>query len=353
MGVIRWDDWYNTSASPTDSGRAIEAAMSLPAWQGRSPAFCDLVAGNITCNNNQQSVVDAEIALAVAAGLDYFAFDQYPDTTELAVPRLMFKASTSPLKPRLRFCHLLQTGWISAGGLPAWPAQAAYFAADFAREDYMKVPDAAGVLRPLVHLFSVYEGAWGPGGWAAWDAALSILANASLAAGQPAPYIALQDFTAGSGWASMSAINGGRPKGEWLVQALSSYAIVGGAGYPVGGPYSALAAANAAFWDAAAATGADVIPPITAGWDPRPMNQSHLPWQNFTDPAWVEQPTPAELAGLLSAALAWTAAHPAANPTATHLISAFNEHAEGHWIAPTLAEGNARLEAIAGVLGHA
>jgi hypothetical protein len=137
---------------------------------------------------------------------------------------------------------------------------------------------------------------------------------------------------------------------------MSSYAIVGGASYPVGGPYSALADANQAFWASAAALGADVVPPVTAGWDPRPMNETHLPWQNFTDPRFVQQPTPAELAGLLSAAVNYTQANRAGPcPSGAILISAFNEYAEGHWVGPVLPQygGNERLEAIGGVLNAA
>lgn len=83
------------------------------------------------------------------------------------------------------------------------------------------------------------------------------------------------------------------------------------------------------------------------------MNESYLPWANYTNPAFVQQPTPSQLAGLVADAQAWTLA----NRHATNglvLISAWNEYAEGHWIAPTLPqfEGAARLQAIAAVLNN-
>jgi hypothetical protein len=374
VGAIRWDAWYNVSTSPDDPGYAIEQALSLPEFHDRAPWFSSILPnGTVTANGATAEVIDSEIQMAALAGLNYFAFDMYPDGTMLAAARQLYMNSSSPHKAPagpLYFALLLQTGWMNQVGLSGWPAAAAYYASIFARPDYMRVPDGSGgAPRPIAHLFSVYEDAWGgSGGWADWAWVLETLANATLAAGAPRPYLVLQTFSVAQGWEMIQSINNASAAAaaaaaaaatpaappQRLIDGISSYAVVGGAGFPDPGPYSALAQANEDFWaECASTTGADVVPPITAGWDPRPMNFSHLPWANYTDPRFVEQPTPAELAGLVQAAVTWLEAHPSAAPAQTALLSAFNEYAEGHWVAPVLPQygGDERLQAIGAVLG--
>jgi hypothetical protein len=301
FGAIRWDCWYNTSWAWPDPGFAIQRALSLPQFRSAVPWFCELDGpggdGNITCNNNVAAVVDAEISQAVAAGIDYWAFDSYPEDVALSVPKQLYWNSTSPAKAALRWCLVLQTGWIASGGLAGWPAQVAQLVAGFARDDHMTVIGG----RPLVYLFAAYEDAWGPGtGWSAWQQALGLLANATAAAGIPQPYIAAMVWSAGEGEALLVGINGGNNAGgARLISALSSYAFTEGAAYPVGGAYAVMADASPGYWASLAGAGADVVPPVGAGWDPRPMNESALPWQNYTNPAFLVMPEPAQLAGFV------------------------------------------------------
>lgn len=330
--------------------------MSPPQWHPRVPFFCDITgAANVTCDNNQQAVVDAEIEFAAGAGLDYWAFDTYPDDVPLSIPLQMYMSSTTPGKGRLRFCHLLQAGWMSQGGLPAWPAKVSEYVDRFTRADYQKVEGN----RPLVYIFAIFESAWRPDGsgtWADWTQALSMLRNATLAAGLGAPYIVSQDFSPNEGWANMAAINGvpGVPRAAWLISALSSY-LIGQGATDAGAPFDVLPPNSVAFWEAAHSTGADVVPVVTAGFDPRPMNETHLPWQNYTNPAWIVQPTMPQLADFVQLAINWTLANAAAVPAQTIMLSAWNEFAEGHYIAPNLPQygGSERLQAIGSVIAAA
>lgn len=76
------------------------------------------------------------------------------------------------------------------------------------------------------------------------------------------------------------------------------------------------------------------------------------PWDPDQSPAYVQMPDPGQLTALVAAAQAWTRAHPAANPAGVHLLSAWNEYDEGHFIGPVWPQhgGCARLDAIARVL---
>jgi len=352
IGVIRWDDWYNTSSNPNDSGLAIQRALSPLQWRDRVPWFCEILpTTNITCNNNQRTIIDQEIQLAVENNINFWAFDTYPNDTSLAVSRLMYMNSTSPYKQYLQWCHLLQTGWITQGGLDAWPLKIAEYVNNFNRSDYYKIKDTVtGELRPLIFLFSMYENAWDSTGWKSWITALTMLNNASIAYGAGRPYYAVQTFVVSDGWSIMQNINNNNPnKDTWLLSALSSYAVVGGAYYPIGGNYSDLIQANINFWNEIKdTTQADIVVPLTAGWDPRPMNETNLPWQNYTDPRWTQQPTLEQLNNFTTLAIQWSKNNPNVNPSQTILISAWNEYAEGHWIGPVFPEygGTDRLVTI-------
>ena len=383
-GAIRWDAFVNSSTDPADPGSVTARVLSPPRWHDRLPWYTAFTP-NVTFDDASPDTMDAEIALAVGAGLDHWAFDVYPPDSDLSSALAAYLASASPLKASLFFCLLLQSSWMSSGGLPAWPAKVALYAQHFARPEYRTVLGG----RPLLYLFAVEEGAFGGGGgWRDWAAALGALADASLAAGRGAPYTVLQTWGAASGLAQLQAINAAAAaagRAQPLVHALSSYALLGAT--EAGTPFQAFADGGEAVWDALAGTGADVVVPVAAGWDPRPRNQTPVPWAPFQDPAFVVMPTPEELGAFVARAKNWTEAHPLANPARCHLISAWkcvgcccvcvrararlgrpsahctltpppppllphSEYDEGHFIGAVLPQfgGNARLEAIGKVL---
>ena len=113
-----------------------------------------------------------------------------------------------------------------------------------------------------------------------------------------------------------------------LVSALSAYAL-GGATL-AGTPWPVFANGTQSFWASLAGTGLDVIPPVAAGWDPRPRAQTPPPWvpDPATQKAYVVAPTPGQLGALVQAALEWTVAHPAVTPSRCVLLSAWNEFDE-------------------------
>lgn len=282
--------------------------------------------------------------MAVAAGLDHFIFDVYAPASDLGAALIAFLNSTSPSKASLGFCLLLQGAYGQALPWTAAPAFAAYFA----RAEYRLVLGE----RPLVYLFGPSADDFQKHNWAGWAEALAELAAASQGVGRGQPYVVFMSASPAQGLAALTAINAASPGGQGapLVAGLSSYYLPGAT--PTGTPFVAFAAAGPPLWDDFAATGADVIVPVAAGWDNRPRNMTPVPWEPYVHPDWVVMPQPEELAAFVQSAVDWDAAHAAANPARVAVLSAMNEYDEGHYIGAVLPQygGNARLEAIGRVL---
>ena len=341
FGSIRWDSWI-----PTDSGLIVARVLNPPKWHDRLPWFTTFNASGFPqFNGSTQEVVDAEIEMAAAAGIDHFAFDVYDPQLALSQALQNFLNSTTPAKDKVDFCMLLQAGWMSNnGGLSSWPKKVELYKSYLARSDYTLVLGN----RPLVYLFSVFENAWG-NSWSGWATALDMLSNASLSIGRGRPYYVIQIWSANEGQEIFTAIN--RAANQTLISALSSYALTGQT--DAGTPWPAFVESGVQFWDSLVSTGIDIIPCVAAGWDNRPRNESGpLPWQNYTDPSYVIGPTPSELASFVQLADSYINNHTDSIPTRVALLSAWNEYDEGHWISAVLPQfgGNARLDAIASVL---
>jgi hypothetical protein len=312
---IRWDAWYNWTGDPNDPSAWVARALTPVEWHDRLPWYSYIEpSGNVTFDGISPATMAAEIAFAVENGVDHWAFDVYPPDEPMSGALYSYLNYTGPLKADLGFCLLLQSSWMSSGGLAAWPAKVAIYAQHFARPEYTVVLDN----RPLVYLFSVTESAWGnaSAGWADWQTALTMLSEASVAAGRGPPYIALQTWSASDGYSQLQGINSGGGGTVPLVAALSAYAL--GGATDAGTPFAQFAAEGVAFWDSLAATGADVVVPVAAGWDQRPRVDCPPPWVPHPDPAYVVMPTPTEMGAFVAAALNWTAAHAHANPAKVH-----------------------------------
>ncbi len=335
----------NTSSLGTHTGvGAIVARVLQPQqWHDRLPWYTATMAnGTLTFDGSSSAVMAAEIEMAVAAGLDHWIFDAYNESTDLSAALHAYLASSTPGKAALKFCMLLQ----GAQGQPLPYALAPLYAGHFARSDYRLVLGN----RPLLHLFGPQATDFGRGNWSGWAQALGELAAAAAGVGRGAPYVVFQSASPAAGLAALQGINAHAPPGAPLVAALSSYYLPGAT--PSGTPFAAFAASAPAFWDALAATGADAVPPVAAGWDDRPRNMTPVPWQPWVSPDFVVMPTPQQLGDFVASALAWDASNARHNPARLAVLSAWNEFDEGHYIGAVLPEhgGNARLEAIGRVL---
>ena len=129
----------------------------------------------------------------------------------------------------------------------------------------------------------------------------------------------------------------------------ASPAKLTGGGVPGGSPYNeTIAAHEVDMWKNRAAQGLKIIPTVSTGWDNRPrINTWPWPWTNGST-TYVTDPTTAKLERPTADGLAFVRANPKAVETNMLMLSAWNEHDEGHWIEPGLHKyGRAeKLEAI-------
>ena len=329
LGAIRWDAWHGPAS---EVGLIVEKTLAPAHWHYRLPFYGKVTGENaVEVRGNTQAIMDQEIAYAHAGGLDYWAFVVYPEDNALSLGLKLYLSSQH--KHDIAFCLNLQGGWEARGGPAAWPAKVQRYVA------YFKEPTYQTVLgdRPLVFLYSVRD-LVGPGRFETWDdarAAFDQLRDAAKAAGLGNPYIVAQ------GWSPEVLKDQLEKLG---LDAIGAYASNGGG---AAAPYVSLAAHTERWWDTLKATGCEVVPLATAGWDMRPRVETPVPWVKGGDiTKYYEPPQPAELAAHVQNAVQWCNANPTTAHARTVLIYAWNEFDEGGWLCPTLTEGPARLHAL-------
>eukprot|EP00937_MAST-01D_sp_MAST-1D-sp2_P000478 g478.t1 len=334
IGAIRWDAWYGAADS---TGAYVERVLSLPQWRYRLPFFAVEVNATVAVTDgNSSTVMQQELAYAAHYGIDFWAFVAYPPKTHLFYAQQLYleaMAASGGAANKVRFCLVMDRNELSILARDL-PRVVGYFKLPY----YQRTP--AG--RPLVFTF----------GAIASDApALAQLRDAARSAGLPAPYVTAMGWGTAAAQATLAQQLG--------ADALSMYAWVPGdlnshPGRAV--PFAESAAAEVAHSEACAAAGWGVVPTITAGWDPRPREALTPPWsqpfpaqcRNDTGggQCWVQDPTMAELANQTTRVLEWAATSSAAAPSGAVIVSAWNEHDEGHWICPSLRDGPQKLQAI-------
>lgn len=333
VGAIRWDGWHGPAS---EVGLTVEKTLAPAHWHYRLPFYGKVVGENaVEVRANRQEVMDQEIAYACTAGLDYWAFVIYPEEIALSLGLELYLSSEQ--RSSINFCLNLQGGWEGGGGLDAWPEKVQRYVAYFKEPTYQTVLNG----RPLVFLYSV-EGLVGPRQFRSWEEARTAfdqLRASAMASGVGNPYIVAQ------GWSPEVL----KDQAEKLdMDAIGAYASNGGAN---AAPYLSLANHTERWWDAFSATGCEVVPLVSAGWDMRPRVETPVPWvKNGDIEQYYETPKPDELAAHLDKAIQWTKANPDTAKASTVLVYAWNEFDEGGWICPTLDEGTGRLDALRKVL---
>ncbi len=330
VGAIRWDAWFGNKGVV---GEAVHRSLGPSKWHDRLPFYARASGDEaIEIDGTPQVVMDREIEYAAGAGLDYWAFVTYgaDDPLSLGLKRYL----SSPVRSKINFCLITECG--------RWPSQA------FVDRvvSLMQEPGYQRVLngRPLLYLgFIKEEWLTKLGGVEGFRKVLDTFRATLAAKGLPRPYLVIMDFSPKEGRKWAEALGG---------DAISSYVAGTGNGAI---PYGRMVENLEHFWEACRATGAQVVPTVVTGWDPRPRVEKPMPWGNpygshEGEVNRVEPATPAAIANHLGRALRWLAAHRDAAPAQATIIYAWNEFDEGGWLAPTLSEGAARLDAIARVL---
>ena len=331
IGAIRWDAWYGG----TDAvGVAVETAMGPQRYHGRLPSCASVISPTevrIDCAN--ESAMERDIEAARAARLDYWAFVMYDPDINLSRALRLYLAS--PNKRHVNFSLI-------------WAAPQLGKRADFPRvrerivslmsdPAYQKVLDG----RPLFFFGFITEEyvqeAWG--GDEGLRAALAELRDAARSAGLGNPYLVLMAYP---------ARRAEELRKRFGFDAVSAYAVQQN---DLRAPYATLTRHARRFWDGARKQSGKVVPTVMSGWDRRPMAQNRVPWEKRPEPAdtmerYYETPSPAQIAGHLEDAVHWVWSHPTAAEANAVIIYAWNEHMEGGWLAPTLAEGEARVKVV-------
>jgi hypothetical protein len=330
VGAIRWDAWAGDRGP---ASQAIHRSLGPKKWHYRLPFYAKVRGDeDIEIDGTPQPIMDREIEYAAAAGLDYWAFVTYSadDPLSLALQRYL----TSSIRSKIKFCLIVECS--------RWRQQSFVdrVASMLSEPGYLRVLDN----RPLLYLGFIEEKRLKPfNGIEGFRKVLDRFRASLATKGLPKPYIVIMDFHPPQGKKWMDAL---------ACDAISSYVAGTGEGEI---PYSKLTENIEQFWQRCRDTGAQVVPIVTTGWDPRPRMEKPMPWGNpygshNGEADRSKQAQPEEIANQLGSALRWMQEHKDAAQAQAAIIYAWNEFDEGGWLCPTLSEGTTRLDAIGQVL---
>jgi hypothetical protein len=322
VGAIRWDAWAEWEK--------YKSFLYPEQWRYRLPFYAKVRDdGSVEIRGDRPEVMAQELEFAHNAGIDYWAWVWYDPTRPEAAHGHMNDAldiyRAHPARHLVDYC-LVGPGYHAT---QHWGDTTERFVAMFSEPNYKKVLGG----RPLFYYLSSQDAVPHFGSVKAARGAMDYLRAEAMKAGLGDPYIVGLCF-----WPD----KGAQAAKDCGFDAIGSYCNPPGAeGREL--EYEELAGLNRWFWEKCKETGLPVVPPLNAGWDPRPRRSlEHV----SDDGNWCYGPTPEELQAHVTDALVWVRDHPAICEANTILIYAWNEFDEGGWICPTWSEGTARLDAI-------
>jgi len=321
LGAIRWDAWY----APADAlTLAVEAALAPSQFNYRAPFFAT-IAGAVSLPALTQQIMDAEIAAAVTARLDYWAFLAWPPGAAPNVALTTYLSSTR--RGSIGFCMIEQLQNIYYGGV--YQPELAATLGMVTQAGYQTVLGG----RPLMYFLACDEPTITTrfGSRATLATVMALIRAQITASTGKNPYLVVMDPVPGRA-------TGLVPLG---FDAASAYSVPGS--IAVATPYATLATNTEAWWAQAALQGVDVVPPVMAGWNlvPRITTPNVLfgAEVSLSAAAYYADGTPNQIATHATDALTWVAANRAAAPAQTALLYAWNEFDEGGWLCPTWVSG--------------
>jgi hypothetical protein len=316
------------SGSPSTERNEMEGLLAFDKYKHAWPYFT-IVRSSTTIDIHEanQAVVDQEIQLASTAGLDYFAFlgDGYG---------LKYYMRSSQ-KSKLKFTLLHGSDALFSSADKNYEPFMGYIQ----DPQYLRVTKDG---RPLIYIYS-------PGsyydkvGQAEFKKELKAFSNAVEAKTGKRPIFV----------ATATNLSGDKLK-DIGFEDLSFYFFTTNSHAQT---YPEFTESVETAWDkkrdALKASGIGVVPTASIGYDPRPKGLNPRAHAYGTDPAWVEQGTPEQIAQHVKNSVNWVKANPNSTHTKTVLIYAWNEFAEGGWLTPTIAGNNTnqRLNLMSKFLG--
>lgn len=334
IGVIRWDAWFPDSPWATH--------IHDKQWIDRVPFYgAQVIDGAKKIDEALVNTTEAEVAYAAAAGVDYFAFGLYAKNNNDGKPNNIMAQFSRPLDNyvALKNKHGIRFSLVMAGVKTYTDNESIrrQFANYVGQGSFARTSDG----RPVVLLLM-------PGSAnAIRDPAIErdIIATRDAVTQDVARLVGKQPF--------LVALVFNPNDGAHLVKDLN-FGSFSSYGNPLGSaeatnddyrPFTRCVDATKYYWAVANKTGVPYIPPVSLGWDYRPVIEDK---GRSKHPEWCAQPQRNDVGPLINAASV-----NARVPTfRSILIYAWNEFLEGGFLAPTLCGGASKLVGLAAATGR-
>lgn len=361
LGAVRWD--WNFATSGANSGNNAfdgeDGIVSPAAYHGLLPLTGTVTGANsVSMPAPTQALMDAEIQMAHRCGIDYFAFDLYPNVVGFpfngsnllwtGIHRAFQLYLSSPYKSLVKFCFMLvntQSGFN--------PTQANWSPVADLIVSYMQDSQyQTGVLgRKMLYWFDAPGFVTLCGSDANATARANELQSKATAAGVGTLYTGVADV--GAIPLSAAAALG--------VSFFSTYAqALGGTGVEVSQASYDTIQKNRWAAQLETGTGAGVIPCVGMGWDIRSRvangfwcAQTEIAPYSCSAQDYTPRATPEQIAQRIVDGVALIDANPALCNSRHLLISAWNELSEnGNGMLPHVNDGGMNLQTLARVLSR-
>ena len=303
VGAIRWDAW--TGGRVTEQ---VERTLGPGKYHDRLPWFAKVVdEKTVQIDGSRQAIMDQEIAFAVAAGLEYWAFLVYPEDSSMSVAFRQYLQS--PKRNQIRFCVILHNTLNVTDD--QWPRERDRAVALLKEPGYQTVLNG----RPLVYAF----------------------------AGKAFPFARFAEFLAAAreegvtpycvymGW---NPVSDSERVSKTGFQAVSAYAKSGEQD-----SFTNLVESMENDWQKAAKAQVPYVPLVTTGWDKRPRQDHPVSWEinasYHTQKVFPSRATSEEISAHLGRAVSFIKDNSRICEANAIIIYAWNEYDEGGWIAPT------------------
>lgn len=335
LGAIRWDAWFE--------GSPYSAGLDNPKWSNRVPEFTTFKNGSSCICGSDVDTLRHEGELAANFGIDYFLFNYYPRVGSDGKQKPEWVGMGQALKNFVTIPQDKTQFSVSFGGGMATylsEIETEYslrqISSYFLNRNYLRTASNCPVIFCLINDNGPFLN--GKPQYLLTQF-LKKLSDSSLRLTGHRTYAVVLNFWPDRATQLLKAIP---------FDAFSSYgnprgANSGGEGRQLS--FDSCSGGSRTYWKSARATGMPFLPPISLGWDYRPMldnptlSKGRNPRGDF-----CTMPTGAEISDLVAAAL--TEASTANQLFPSALIYAWNEYSEGGYIAPTRVDGLSRLEAV-------
>jgi hypothetical protein len=304
VGAIRWDAW--TGGSVTEQ---VERTLGQKKYHDRLPWFAEVLDGEtVKIDGGRQTIMDREIDFAAAAGLDYWAFLLYEDTTPMSAALKQYLQSKK--REQVRFCLILHNTLNAKS--EQWPKERDRAVALLKEPGYQTVLDG----RPLIYAFC----------------------------GEPFPFDRFNEFLVAvrkEGLNPYCVYMGWNPVTDFKSVSKMGFSAV--SAYAKPGEQKTftdlVASVEKECWQKATEAKVPYVPLVTTGWDKRPRQDNPVSWEKnqayHTQKIFPSRATPEEISSHLSRAVAFVKSNPGTCEANAIIIYAWNEYDEGGWLAPT------------------